>query len=79
MLFVRQIESTDMSKNNKKALSTISKLRGDPRAPVQQPKDTANQAATQLLLNGKNGKLRHKIKLNCKISVISQELCVNVF
>ena len=60
------IESTDMSKNSKKAWSTIRKLRGDPKAPPQQPKVTANQVANQLLLNGKSGKVKHKIKLNRK-------------
>ena len=43
------IESTDMSKNSKKAWSTIGKLRGDPKAAPCQPKVTANQVAHQLL------------------------------
>ena len=33
---------------------------------MQQPKVTANQVVTQLLLNVKNEKMRHKIKLNHK-------------
>ena len=60
------IESIDMSKNSKKAWSTIRKLRGDPTAPPQQPKVTANQVANQLLLNGKSGKMKRKTKLNRK-------------
>ena len=55
-----------MSKNSKKAWSTIRKVRGDPKAPVQQPKVNANQVTTKLLLKGKNGKMGHKIKLNRK-------------
>ena len=60
------IESTNMSKNSKKAWSAIRKLYGDPRALVQQPEATANQVATQLLLNSKNGKMRHQSKLNLR-------------
>ena len=60
------IESTDMSKNSKKAWSTIRKFRGDPKAPPQQPKVTANQVANQLLLNGKSGKVKNKTKLDRK-------------
>ena len=56
------IESTDMSKNIKKAWATIRKLHGDPKAPPVQPKVTANQFANQLLLNGKSGKMKNKIK-----------------
>ena len=37
------IEITDMSKNCKKAWSSIRKLLGDLKAPSQQPKVTANQ------------------------------------
>lgn len=59
------IESTDMSKNSKKAWSLIHKLRGDPKAVSQHPKTTANQVANQLLKNGKSGK-REKTKLNRK-------------
>ena len=58
------IESTDMSKNSKKAWSTIRKLKGDPKAAPQQSKVTANQVAHQLLLNGRSGKKQKKIKLN---------------
>ena len=59
------IESADMSKNSKKAWSTIRKLRGDHKAPPQQPKVTANQVANQLLQNGKSGKSKKKAtKLN---------------
>ena len=61
------LESTDMSKNSKKAWSLIHKLRGDPKAVSQHPKTTANQVANQLLKNGKNGKSgkrEKKIKLN---------------
>ena len=56
------IESTDMSKNSKKAWATIRKLHGDPKASPVQPKVTANQVANQLLLNGKSGKIKNKIK-----------------
>jgi hypothetical protein len=59
------IEATDMAKNSKKAWATIRKLRGDPKAPPQQPKVTANQVANQLLLNGKTVKKKPK-KLNRK-------------
>ena len=60
-------ESTDMSRNSKKAWSTIGKIRGAPTAAPCQPSITANQVAHQLLLNGKNGsKVQTKIKLNCK-------------
>ena len=58
------LESTDMSKNSKKAWSLIRKLRGDPKAASQQPKVTANHVAHQLLLNGKNGKGQKKTKLD---------------
>ena len=58
------LESTDMSKNSKKAWSLIRKLRGDPKAAPQQPKVTANQVAHQLLLNGKSGKGQKKTKLD---------------
>ena len=58
------LESTDVSKNSKKAWSTIRKLRGDPKAPPQHPKVTANQVANQLLQNGKSGKTKHKTKLD---------------
>ena len=61
------IESTNMSRNSKKAWSTIGKLRGDPKAAPCQPSVTANQVAHHLLLNGKNGsKVQTKIKLNRK-------------
>ena len=56
------IESTDMSKNSKKAWATIRKLHGDPKAPPVQPKVTTNQIANQVLLNGKSGKIKNKIK-----------------
>ena len=72
------IESTDMSKNSKNAWSTIHKLHGHPRAPVEQPKVTANQVATQFLLNSKNGKMRLKIKLNHKSiskTLATHDLC----
>ena len=58
------LESTDMSKNSKKAWTTIRKLRGDPTTTPQQPKVTANQVANQLLLNGKSGKIKDKTRLN---------------
>ena len=58
------IESTDMSKNSKKAWSTIRKLKGDPTTAPPQSKVTANQVAHQLLLNGKSGKKQKKIKLD---------------
>ena len=44
------LQSTDMSKNSKKAWSTIEKLLGDPKAAPCQPKVSANQVAYQLLL-----------------------------
>ena len=52
------LDSTDMPKSSKKAWSTIRKLCGDPKAPPQQPKVTANQVANQLLPNGKSGHRR---------------------
>ena len=58
------VESIDMSKNSKKAWSLIRKFRGDPKVAPQQPKVTANEVAHQLLLNGKSGKGRKKIKLD---------------
>ena len=60
------IESTDIPQNSKKAWFIIRKLCRHPREPVQKPKVTANQVATQLLLNCKNGKMRHEIKPNRK-------------
>lgn len=60
------IESTDMSKNSKKAWALIHKLRGDPKAAPQHPKVTANQVANQLLENGKSRKRGKKTKLNRK-------------
>ena len=58
------IESTDMTKNSKKAWSTIRKLKGDPTTAPHQSNVTANQVAHQLLLNGKSGKKQKKIKLD---------------
>ena len=56
-----------MSRNSKKAWSTIGKLRGGPKAAHCQPNVTANQVAHQLLFNGKNGsKVQTKIKVNRK-------------
>ena len=61
------IESTDMSRNSKKAWSTIGKLRGGPKTAPCQPSVTANKVAHQLLLNGKNeSRVQTKIKLNSK-------------
>ena len=59
-----RLESTDMSKNSKKAWPLIRKLRSDPKAAPQQPTVTANQVAHQLLLNGKSGKGQKKTKLD---------------
>ena len=55
-----------MTRNSKKAWSTIRKLRGDPKAAPQQPKVTANQVTNRLLLNGKSGKGKTKNKLDRK-------------
>jgi hypothetical protein len=60
------IESTDMTRNSKKAWSTIRKLQGDPTTAPQQPKVTPNQVAHQLLLNGRSGKKHKKTKLDRK-------------
>ncbi|KAJ4933183.1 hypothetical protein JOQ06_030018 [Pogonophryne albipinna] len=46
------IESTDMSKNSKKAWALIHKLRGDPKAAPQHPKVTANQLTMEELEGG---------------------------
>ena len=49
------LETTDMSKNCKKAWSLIRKISNDPSTPTrQQYTTTANQVAYQLLLNGKS-------------------------
>lgn len=45
-----------MTKNSKKAWRLIKKLNGDPVKHVNDINVTANQVATQLLLNGKYGK-----------------------
>ena len=45
-----------MSKNSKKAWSTIEKLLGDAKAAPCQPKVSANEVAHQLLLNGRSAK-----------------------
>ena len=58
------LESTDMTKNSKKAWSTIRKLRGDPATVPQRANVTAYQVANQLLLNAKSGKMKDKTKLN---------------
>ena len=49
------LETTDMAKNSKKALSLIRKISNDPSTPTQQQYTTrANKVANQLLLNGKS-------------------------
>ena len=51
-------------KVQQKSWSTIRKLRGDPKAPPQQIKVTADQVASQLLQNGKSGKMKNKNTLD---------------
>lgn len=50
------IDNTDMTKNSKKAQRLIKKLNGDPVTYMGDINVTANQGATQLLLNGKSDK-----------------------
>jgi hypothetical protein len=50
------IDNTDMTKNSKKAWRLIKKLNGDLVTHTNDINVTANQVATQLLLNGKLGK-----------------------
>ena len=50
------IDHTDMTKNSKKAWRLIKKLNGDPVTYMNDINVTANQVATQLLLNGKSSK-----------------------
>jgi hypothetical protein len=49
------IENTDMTKNSKKAWRLIKRLNGDPVTHTNDINVTANQVASQLLLNGKSG------------------------
>ncbi|KAL4098793.1 hypothetical protein QTP88_023329 [Uroleucon formosanum] len=49
------IENTDMTKNSKKAWQLIKRLNGDPVTHTNDINVTANQVASQLLLNGKPG------------------------
>ena len=51
------IESTDFTHSSRKAWKTINTLTKDYTKPQQQCKDTADQVAHQLLLNGKGNKL----------------------
>ena len=68
------IESTDMSRNSKKAWNLIRKLNNDPAIPKHQHHPvTANQVAHQLLVNGKTkGKkaLRVKFRKNRKQNMV---------
>jgi len=50
------MDNTDMTKNSKKAWRLIKKLNGDPVTYMNDLNITANQVATQLLLNGQLGK-----------------------
>ena len=61
------VETTDMSKNSKKAWALICKLGGDPKTTKEHCHTTAEQVAHQLLLNGKGPKKRQqKAKLDRK-------------